>query len=125
VSLPRLTKLELQIMDALWRLGPISIREIQEAFPDKGRPAYTTVQTTMYRMEKKRVLKRVRKISNAHIFEACLEGESSRLWRIWWSRDGSRPRMYGKRKERCERPRPGRNRNESDSCFGNVVARVE
>ena len=72
MSLPRLTKLELQIMDALWRSGPISIREIQEAFPEKGRPAYTTVQTTVYRMERKKVLRRVRKISNAHIFEATI-----------------------------------------------------
>ena len=77
MSLPRLTKLELRIMDALWRLGPISIREIQEAFPEKGRPAYTTVQTTVYRMEKKRVLRRVKKISNAHIFEATITRDAA------------------------------------------------
>lgn len=67
---PRLTKLELRIMDALWTRGACSIREIQEAFPEQERPAYTTVQTTVYRMEHKKVLRRVKKIGNAHIFEA-------------------------------------------------------
>jgi BlaI family penicillinase repressor len=72
MSLPKLTKLELQIMDALWSLGASSIREIQQAFPERDRPAYTTVQTTVYRMERKKVLRRVKKISNAHIFEAII-----------------------------------------------------
>ena len=72
MTLPRLTKLELQIMEALWSHGASSIREIQEAFPQRGRPAYTTVQTTVYRMERKKVLRRVKKISNAHIFEAIV-----------------------------------------------------
>jgi predicted transcriptional regulator len=70
--LPKLTKLELQIMETLWTQGAASIREIQEAFPERDRPAYTTVQTTMYRMEQKKVLRRVKKISNAHIFEATI-----------------------------------------------------
>jgi BlaI family penicillinase repressor len=70
--LPKLTKLELQIMDALWTRGASSIREIQEAFPESSRPAYTTVQTMVYRMERKKVLRRVKKISNAHIFEATI-----------------------------------------------------
>src|ERR1700736_1378985 len=69
---PKLTKLELQIMDALWSRGPSSIREIQEAFPERDRPAYTTIQTTVYRLESKRALRRVKKISNAHIFEAVV-----------------------------------------------------
>ena len=69
MTLPKLTKLELQIMEVLWDSGSTSIREIQEAFPERSRPAYTTVQTTVYRMEKKKVVRRVRKISNAHIFE--------------------------------------------------------
>jgi BlaI family penicillinase repressor len=69
---PKLSKLELQIMDALWTHGASSIREIQEAFPERVRPAYTTVQTTVYRMERKQILRRVKKISNAHIFEAIL-----------------------------------------------------
>lgn len=72
MRLPKLTKLELQIMDALWTRGASSIREIQEAFPERSRPAYTTIQTTVYRMERKKVLRRVKKISNAHIFEAII-----------------------------------------------------
>jgi BlaI family penicillinase repressor len=69
---PKLTKLELHIMEALWNQGASSIREIQEAFPERGRPAYTTVQTTVYRLEAKGALRRVKKISNAHIFEAAI-----------------------------------------------------
>lgn len=69
MNLPKLTKLELQIMEVLWDRGATSIREIQEAFPERSRPAYTTIQTTVYRMEKKKVMRRVKKISNAHIFE--------------------------------------------------------
>ena len=105
MALPKLTKLELQIMDALWTRGPSAIREIQEAFPERIRPAYTTVQTTVYRMERKRVLRRVKKISNAHIFEAvisrnaaqgrlidelltCSAAARNRSWRIWSNRAG-------------------------------------
>lgn len=69
---PKLTKLELHIMEALWTRGASSIREIQEAFPERIRPAYTTVQTTVYRMERKKIVRRVKKISNAHIFEPLL-----------------------------------------------------
>src|SRR5262245_40335762 len=72
MALPRLSKLELQIMDALWNRGALSIREIQEAFPEKDRPAYTTIQTTVYRLETKKAVRRVKKISNAHIFEAVV-----------------------------------------------------
>ena len=68
----RLSKLELQIMEALWSRGALSIREIQEAFPEPGRPAYTTIQTTVYRLESKKAVRRVKKISNAHIFEAVV-----------------------------------------------------
>ena len=75
---PRLTKLELQIMEALWSRGMSSIREIQETFPTKGRPAYTTVQTTVYRLETKRkIVRRVKKISNADIFEATISREDA------------------------------------------------
>ena len=74
---PKLTKLELQIMEALWTQGLCSIREIQQAFPEPGRPAYTTVQTTVYRMEGKKALRRVKKISNAHIFEAAVSREDA------------------------------------------------
>ena len=72
MTLPKLTKLELQIMEALWSRGASSIREIQEAFPERRRPAYTTIQTTVYRMERKKVLRRIKKIGNAHIFEAIV-----------------------------------------------------
>lgn len=72
MKLPKLTKLELQIMEVLWTRGPSAIREIQEAFPKKGRPAYTTIQTTVYRLETKKALRRARKISHAHIFEALI-----------------------------------------------------
>jgi predicted transcriptional regulator len=72
MRLPKFSKLELQIMDALWSHGACSIREIQEAFPEAKRPAYTTVQTTVYRLEEKQALRRVRKIGNAHIFESVV-----------------------------------------------------
>ena len=69
---PKLTKLELQIMETLWTKGEASIREVQEAFPEKGRPAYTTVQTTVYRLEIKGVVRRVKKVGNFHIFAATV-----------------------------------------------------
>lgn len=74
---PRLTKLELQILELLWARGNASIREIQEAFP-APRPAYTTIQTTVYRLEAKSAVRRVRKISNAHIFEPVVAREVAR-----------------------------------------------
>lgn len=74
---PKLTKLELQILEVIWERGHVSIREIQEAFPNP-RPAYTTIQTTVYRLEEKQAVRRVRKISNAHIFEAILPREAAR-----------------------------------------------
>jgi len=69
---PKLSKLELQIMDALWTCNQASIREIQETFPEKDRPAYTTIQTTVYRLEAKKSVRRVRKVGNFHIFEAAI-----------------------------------------------------
>ena len=77
MPLPKLTKLELQIMEALWSRGPCSVREIQESFPAKKRPAYTTVQTTVYRLEVKKALRRVKKISTANIFEAAVSREAA------------------------------------------------
>src|SRR5260221_6710391 len=74
---PKLSKLELQILEALWAHGKASIREIQEAFP-APRPAYTTIQTTVYRLEKKKALRRVRKISNADIFEPIVARDVTR-----------------------------------------------
>jgi BlaI family penicillinase repressor len=72
VAEPKLAKLELQIMEALWTLGNASIREIQEGFPQKDRPAYTTIQTTVYRLEAKKAVRRVKKVGNFHIFEAVV-----------------------------------------------------
>src|SRR5579864_7389012 len=69
---PKLTKLELEIMEVLWTRGPCAIREIQEAFPKRNRPAYTTIQTKVYRLEAKKTLRRARKISHAHIFEPLI-----------------------------------------------------
>ena len=65
-------------MDALWNAGQCSVREIQESFPKAERPAYTTVQTMVYRLERKKALRRVKKISNAHIFEAAVSREDAR-----------------------------------------------
>ena len=70
MTLPRLSKLELRIMRILWKQGDLSIREVQETFPRRKRPAYTTIQTTIYRLEGKGAVERIRKIGNAHIFKA-------------------------------------------------------
>jgi predicted transcriptional regulator len=77
MALPKLSKLELKIMEVLWSRGPCAIREIQEAFPERDRPAYTTVQTTVYRMEAKKAVRRAKKISNAHIFEAVVSRDAA------------------------------------------------
>jgi BlaI family transcriptional regulator, penicillinase repressor len=74
---PKLTRLELRIMETLWSKGPSSIRELQEAFPEAGRPAYTTVQTVVYRLEFKKAVRRTSKISNAHVFEAIVSRSSA------------------------------------------------
>jgi predicted transcriptional regulator len=73
----RLTKFELQIMDVFWARGACSVREIQEAFPEAGRPAYTTIQTTVYRLETKRALRIVKRISNANIFESAISRDEA------------------------------------------------
>src|SRR5580692_3221453 len=74
---PKLTKLELQIMEALWQKGACSVREILETFPEPDRPAYTTVQTTVYRLERKKALRCVKRISNANIFAAAISREDA------------------------------------------------
>jgi predicted transcriptional regulator len=74
---PKLAKLELQILDVLWRLERASIREVQELFPEP-RPAYTTIQTTIYRLERKQAVRRVRKIGNADIFEPTVARDVTR-----------------------------------------------
>jgi len=68
----RVTRFELQLLEKLWDLGPCSVREIQEALPEEHRPAYTTVQTMIYRLEQKAAVRRVKKVGNAHVFEAVL-----------------------------------------------------
>lgn len=72
MSDPRLSKLEFQIMEALWSVGDCSIREILDSFQTRKRPAYTTIQTTVYRMETKGVVRRVKKVGNFHIFAATV-----------------------------------------------------
>lgn len=74
---PKLSKLELAIMEALWTRRSASIREIQEAFPEKDRPAYTTIQTTVYRLEAKKAVRRIRKVGNFHIFEPAVSRDSA------------------------------------------------
>jgi len=74
---PKLTKLELRIMETLWAKGACSVREIQESFPERKRPAYTTVQTTVYRLERKGAARIVKRISNANIFEAAISRDEA------------------------------------------------
>ena len=72
MATPKLTPLELKIMDVLWSRGPSSVRDVHEQFPEQGRPAYTTVQTMLYRLEKKKAVRRAGKVSWAFIFEAAV-----------------------------------------------------
>lgn len=74
---PKLTKLELQIMEALWTRGECSIRDIQETFPERGRPAYTTIQTVVYRLEGKEAVRRVKKVGNFHVFAAAISRDAA------------------------------------------------
>jgi BlaI family penicillinase repressor len=74
---PKLSKLELQIMETLWTRGQASIREIQEEFPEKDRPAYTTIQTMVYRLEAKSAVRRLKKVGNFHIFEAAVSRDAA------------------------------------------------
>ena len=69
---PKLTPLELKIMEALWSAGQCSVREVQETFPEAKRPAYSTVQTMIYRLERKKAVRRAKRIGTAHIFEATI-----------------------------------------------------
>lgn len=77
MSTPKLSKLEFQIMEVLWSRGESSIREIQDAFPEKRKPAYTTVQTTVYRLETKDVVRRIKKVGNFHIFSAAVSRDAA------------------------------------------------
>src|SRR5262249_30816384 len=77
MPLPKLTRMELRIMETLWTKGPSSIRELLEAFPESERLAYTTVQTVVYRLEAKKAIRRTSKVSNAHVFEAVVSRSSA------------------------------------------------
>lgn len=77
MSAPKLSKLEFQIMEVLWSRGESSIREILEGLPGKRSPAYTTIQTTIYRMEVKGVVKRLKKVGNFHIFAAAISRDAA------------------------------------------------
>jgi BlaI family transcriptional regulator, penicillinase repressor len=77
MPLPKLTRLELRIMETLWAKGPSSIRELLEAFPEDERLAYTTIQTVVYRLEAKKAIRRSSKVSNAHVFEAVVSRTSA------------------------------------------------
>jgi predicted transcriptional regulator len=77
LATPKLSKLEFQIMEALWAKTETSLREIQESFPAKKRPAYTTIQTTVYRMEAKGIVRRVRKVGNFHLFTASITRDAA------------------------------------------------
>jgi len=72
MALKKLSPLELRIMEALWKQGRLSVREIHETFPEAERPAYSTIQTMVYRLEEKGAVRRLRKIGNAHIFDAAI-----------------------------------------------------
>ena len=74
---PKLSRLELQIMDVLWCRENASIREIQESFAEKHRPAYTTIQTMVYRLETKKAVRRVKKVGNFHVFEAAISRDNA------------------------------------------------
>src|SRR5215471_2320369 len=74
---PKLTRLELQIMEVLWTRGECSIRDIQETFPEPARPAYTTIQTVVYRLEGKGAVRRIRKVGNFHIFAAAISRDTA------------------------------------------------
>jgi predicted transcriptional regulator len=73
---PKITRFELELLEPLWKMGQASVREIQESLPEAGRPAYTTVQTMIYRLEEKKAVRRVKKIGNAHVFEAVITRKS-------------------------------------------------
>jgi BlaI family penicillinase repressor len=77
LSQPKLSKLEFQIMETLWTKGDSSIREIQESFPVKRKPAYTTIQTTVYRMEAKQLVRREKKVGNFHVFSASISRDAA------------------------------------------------
>ena len=95
MALPKLSKLELQVMETLWTRGACSVRELQEAFPEKDRPAFTTIQTIVYRLELKKAVRCTKRIGKANIFEAAISRERAqgRLIDELLSLFGSKPVM--------------------------------
>lgn len=95
MALPRLSRLELQIMETLWARGACSVRELQEAFPGKDRPAFTTVQTVVSRLETKKAVQLTKRIGKANIFEAVISRKRAqgRLIDELLSLFGSKPVM--------------------------------
>src|SRR5438128_10941451 len=95
MALAKLSKLELQLMETLWTRGACSVRELQEAFPGKDRPAFTTVQTMVYRLEAKKALRCTKRIGKANIFEAAISRKRTqgRLIDELLSLFGSKPVM--------------------------------
>ena len=79
MSGPKLSKLELQIMESLWTSGEVSIREIQESFPEKSRPSYGTIQITINRMEEKKIVHRTRKVGNFHLFAPLVSRDAAQM----------------------------------------------
>lgn len=77
MAAPKLSRMEYQIMEALWEKGEISLREVQESFPEEQRPAYTTIQTMVYRLETKGIVRRVKKVGNFHIFAASITQDAA------------------------------------------------
>lgn len=74
---PKLSKMEFRIMEVLWERGPCAIRDVLAALPDKKKPAYTTIQTVVYRLEAKNIVRRVKKVGNFHIFEALISRKAA------------------------------------------------
>jgi BlaI family penicillinase repressor len=74
---PKLSKLELQIMETLWTRGEASIRDIQDSFPEKVRPSYGTIQITIYRMEEKKIVRRARKVGNFYLFAPLVSRDAA------------------------------------------------
>jgi BlaI family penicillinase repressor len=75
---PKLSRLEFRVMEVLWERGPCAIRDMLAAFPARKRPAYTTIQTVVYRMEAKGIVRRqAKKVGNFHIFEALISRKAA------------------------------------------------
>ena len=74
---PKLSKMEFRIMEVLWERGPCAIRDVVSALQAKKKPAYTTIQTVIYRLEAKNIVRRVKKVGNFHIFETLISRKAA------------------------------------------------